>query len=245
MNSYKKIKNIIFNVFFIFLINYLSGCGIHQGGIPAEMKFEKLPQISQPSSEEYKISPGDQLEIKFFYNSELNEILPVRPDGKISLRLIGEVKAAEMTPSQLVTELKKKYARDLRKPEVTVIVKTFTAQQIFIDGEVAHPGQIELTPGLTTWQAIVKAGGFKETATRESIILIRRGDDDQPVPYQIDLSSDSLNHAAVSLQLHPYDVIFVPKSWIADANKFVQQYVQDLVLFKGWYFNLNPMPSGF
>jgi polysaccharide biosynthesis/export protein len=219
----------------------LAGCGIHQGGVPNELHFVKATLKPAPQPKEYQISSGDQLDIKFFYHPELNESLPVRPDGKISLRLIGDVQAAGLEPSALATELRQRYARDLRDPEITVIVKTFSAQQIFVDGEVERPGQLELPPGLTVWQAVIKAGGFKNTATRESVILIRRGDHDQPIPYRINLKPDYLEQTSAAMQLQPYDVVFVPKTWIAEADKFTQQYVQDLLLFKGWYFNINPI----
>jgi len=234
---YKSLKNNLAAV----LVGCLLGCGTHQGGVPEGMSFSELPPKSHSALPEYRIHPGDQLDIKFFYNSELNELLPVRPDGKISLRLVGEVEAAGLQPPELVAELKKRYTRDLRNPEITVIVRSFAAQQIFVDGEVEHPGQLELLPGLSTWQAIVKAGGFKDTAARDSVILIRHGDNGQPVPYRIDLKSTSLDQDTVSVQLQPFDVIFVPKTWIAEADKFTRQYIQDLLLFKGWYFSFTPL----
>lgn len=245
MIVYKGFIRVLVNVFFIVLFGSVFGCGTHQGGIPTELKFAEVPTNPQSLAHEYRISPGDQLDIKFFYNADLNEMLPVRPDGKISLRLVGDVQAAGLQPSELVADLKNRYAHELRQPEITVIVKTFTAQQIFVDGEVEHPGQVELASGLTVWQAVVKSGGFKNTATRESVILIRRGEHNQPIAYRINLTPDSMDQATASLPLQPYDVVFVPKTWVAEADKFMLQYVQDLLLFKGWYFNLNPVPAGF
>ena len=225
------------------LIGCLAGCGTHQGGVPDGLRFEPLPPASQSTLPAYHIQPGDQLDIKFFYNPELNELLPVRPDGKISLRLVGEIAAAGMQPEELAAELKARYAHELRKPEITVIVRSFALQQVFIDGEVEHAGQVDLLSGLNAWQAIVKAGGFKNTAARDSVILIRRGEQGQPLLYRINLKSSSLGQDAVSFPLQPYDVVFVPKTWVAEADKFMTQYVQDLLLFKGWYFNLNPLQS--
>jgi polysaccharide biosynthesis/export protein len=241
MMIYKSLKKTLVAVLLVCLV----GCGtVHQEGVPDGLKFAELPPKSH-GMPEYRIHPGDQLDIKFFYNPELNVAIPVRPDGKIALSLIGEVEAAGFQPSELVAELKKRYTRELRNPEITVIVKSFSVQQVFVDGEVEHPGQIELLSGLSTWQAIIKAGGFKNTAARDSVIVIRHGDHNQPIPYRIDLKSNSLDQDSASFQLQPFDVVFVPKTWIAEADKFVAQYVQDLLLFKGWYFNLNPIPSGF
>jgi len=84
----------------------------------------------------YIIQAGDQLDIKFFYNPELNDSVTVRPDGKISLQLVDEVQAAGQTPAQLDDFLTEKYAKELRKPVITVIVKSFASQRVYVGGEV-------------------------------------------------------------------------------------------------------------
>ena len=82
------------------------------------------PLVKPASHEqEYRINAGDQLDIKFFYNAELNELVTVRSDGRISLQLVGEIVTAGQTPAQLTAQLKEKYAPVLVRPDVTVIVK--------------------------------------------------------------------------------------------------------------------------
>ncbi len=88
---------------------------------------------------DYLIQPGDGLSIKFFYNPELNDDVVVRPDGKISLQLIDEVQASGKTPSQLDQELTQLYSAELKKPAITVIMRSFGGQQIFVGGEVGKP----------------------------------------------------------------------------------------------------------
>jgi protein involved in polysaccharide export with SLBB domain len=215
------------------------GCGIHQAGVPSDLNFAPLNTIPQRSAE-YRIKPGDQLDIKFFYNHELNESLTVRPDSKISLQLIGDVDLWGKTPSELSAKLREKYSTYLQDPAVTVIVKGFVGQQVFVDGEVGHPGSVDIMPSLTVWQSIIKAGGFRETATRESVIVIRQREGSKPVPYRLDLKSTSLDQPEIAFQLEPYDIVFVPKTWIAEADKFSEQYIEKLLLFKGWYMNLIP-----
>lgn len=216
------------------------GCGSHQAAIPDNLNFAPINTMSQ-SFVEYRIKPGDQLDIKFFYNPELNETFPVRPDSKISLQLIGDVNVAGQTASELAAILKERYSTYLQNPATTVIVKSFTGQQVFVDGEVVHPGSVDIASGLTAWQAIIKAGGFNETATRESVIVIRQGKDNKPIPYRLDLKSTSLDQPQVVFQLQPYDIVFVPKTWIAEADKFASQYIEKLLLFKGWYFTISPI----
>jgi len=219
----------------IFLLSIvIGGCGIHQGGIPSELHFAPLNAVSQRTAE-YRIKPMDQLDIKFFYNPELNETTTVRPDSKIALQLIGDIDAAGRTPSELVAELKERYSTYLQNPAATVIVKGFVAQQAFVDGEVGHPGPVDIMPGQTAWQAIIKAGGFRETATRESVVVVRLREENQTLLYRLDLKSTSLDRPDVAFQLQPYDVVFVPKTWIAEADKFMEQYVERLFLYRGYY----------
>ncbi|MGH7233508.1 MAG: polysaccharide biosynthesis/export family protein, partial [Nitrospiraceae bacterium] len=109
-------------------------------------------------SDEYIIQPGDMLEIKFFYNSEMNDFMTVRPDGRISLELIGEVMAAGHAPTDLRNLLREKYGKELKNPEVTVIVRSF-GSRVYVDGEVKKPGEFELLRPLTVMQAISRAEG--------------------------------------------------------------------------------------
>jgi len=182
----------------------------------------------------YVIQPGDQLDIKFFYNPELNENVTVRPDGVISLQLVDEVHAAGLTPAQLDDLLTQKYSHELKKPMVTVIMRSFTMQRVYVGGEVNRQGFVNLTAGMTPLQAVLEAGGLKETADPEAAIVIRKGPDRQPVPVRVDLKTAAYGgsgEAGTSLQAQ--DVVYVPKSAIAEANKFVKQYIEDLLLFRG------------
>jgi polysaccharide export outer membrane protein len=200
----------------------------------ASMKNAQAVFPATQKPQEYFIQPGDQLDIKFFYNPELNETVSVRPDGKISLQLVDDVQAAGLTPSQLDEFLTQKYSKELRKPVVTVIVTSFKGQVVFVGGEVNTPGLIDLSAGMSPLQAVINAGGFKETAMPEGAIVIRKDKDNRPIPVRVNLK-DALygNSSGFDIQLQPYDVVYVPMSAIAEANKFVKQYIQDLLLFRG------------
>ena len=106
---------------------------------PASQMDQQAKTYSQ-QPKEYVIEVGDTLDVKFMYNPELNELaVPVRPDGRISLQLAPDVKAAGISPSQLRTALSEKYAAELKKPEIAVIVRTFGGHKVFVDGEVVFP----------------------------------------------------------------------------------------------------------
>jgi protein involved in polysaccharide export with SLBB domain len=221
----------------IVILAMLLGC-VSQNAV---LKYEPAPVATAPQEPpEYFIQPGDELDIKFFYNPILNEAIVVRPDGKISLQLVDEVRAAGLTPAQLDDVLTQKYAKELKKPAVTVIVRSFTGWQVYVGGEVNTPGLINLAVGMTALQAVINAGGLRETAEPTGAIVIRKGRDNKPIPFRVDLNETIYGKGDTSnFQLKPSDIVYVPKSSIAKANKFVNQYIERLLLFRGVNFGFS------
>ena len=184
-----------------------------------------LGQVGPTLSSEYIIQPGDELDIKFFYNPNLNESITVRPDGRISLQLVGETIAAGQTPLGLTKLLTKGYDKELKNPEITVIVRSF-GSRIYIDGEVKKPGELELMGPLTVMQAISRAEGRTEKAWEEAIVIRRiKG---KP-PLVIEVNIDAVlngNDFGQDIGLVPFDIVYVPRSPIADVNVWVDQYIR-------------------
>lgn len=175
----------------------------------------------------YVIQAGDQLDIKFFYNSELNEQITVRPDGHISLQLVNDIQAAGLTPEQLTQSLVGIYSKELRKPEIAVIVRSFSSQRVWVDGEVGKPGVVNLTGRTTVLQAVSEAGGLKETARAHEVVIIRRNAESRPVALTLDLTKPIKGaDRGEDLLLMPYDVIFVPRSRIANVNRWMDLYIR-------------------
>ena len=224
-------KNIIVVVALI-ASSLIMSCASQNSNLGETESLAPPSRSSEPSP--YFIQPGDQLDIKFFYNPELNETLTVRPDGKISLQLVDEVQAADLKPSELDDELTKKYARELKKPAITVIVRSFGGQRIFVGGEVNRQGLITIAGNMTPLQAVFNSGGFKETASPENAIIIRKGPGNEPVPIAMNLEDAMQGKTGnADFLLQPDDILYVPKSAIAKANKFVNQYIENLLLFRG------------
>src|SRR5512137_2478425 len=144
------------SVLFVFSILFLAACWPNPNTVisPTPMtRFTQPASVKQPTN--YLISVGDTLDIKFAYNPELNELaVPVRPDGRISLQLANDVPAANLTPDQLRKSLAEKYASELKKPEIAVIVRTFTSHRVFVDGEVVYPGMVEIKGPTTLMQVL-------------------------------------------------------------------------------------------
>jgi polysaccharide export outer membrane protein len=154
--------------------------------------------------------------------------------------LIDEVEAAGLETMELDRILTDLYSRELKNPVITVIVREFGGQRVYVGGEVDTEGLLSLTSGLTAFEAIVRAGGFLETADPAETLVIRKDAQSRPVPIRVNLS-DLINgkQGAVDFRLASDDIVFVPKSAIAEANKFVNQYIERLLLFRGVSFGFS------
>jgi protein involved in polysaccharide export with SLBB domain len=185
-----------------------------------------------PTDSEYLIAVGDRLEVKFFYNPELNQDVVVRPDGRISLQLVKEMPASGLTPAKLNRNLEGSYAKHLANPEVTVIVNSFSGHKVYVGGEVGQPGVRDLIGPTTALQAITASGGLKDTARTKEVVVFRRGPD-QGTPMAIPLNIESAMRCSDFSQdvyLKPYDVVFVPRSPIASFNVWVDQVLRKGIL---------------
>jgi protein involved in polysaccharide export with SLBB domain len=229
----------------LFALTLLTSCassGVKNVSLMDAMKSET--HSYSVSAEDYRIHAGDELEIKFFYSPELNERAIVRPDGRISLQLAHEIMAAGQTPAELTNILTDRYSKVLEKPEITVIVRTFSNQRIYVDGEVAKPGLLPLVGSMTVLQAISQTGGMKDTGGRSEVLVIRRGPADTPIVFSVDMQkvADGTD-LGQDIVLKPYDIVHVPKKTIADVNLWVDQYINRLVPQFGFTYSA-PVGSG-
>jgi polysaccharide biosynthesis/export protein len=127
----------------------------------------------------YIIGAQDVLDINVWKEIDLTRLVPVRPDGKISLPLLNDVMAAGLTPTQLATQITEGLKKYVTNPQVTVIVTQINSQRVYILGEVNRAGAYPLLPGMTMLQALSSAGGFTQFAKEKSIYLLRQVDGKQ------------------------------------------------------------------
>jgi len=122
---------------------------------------------------DYVIGADDVLDVSVWKEQDLTRTLQVRPDGKISMPLLGDVQAAGLTPSQLAQTVSDKLKRYLTAPQVTIILTQINSQRVYVTGEVTRPGAYPVLPGMTILQAITSAGGLTQFANAKKIFLMR------------------------------------------------------------------------
>lgn len=180
--------------------------------------------------QEYTLGFGDVVKIKFFNNEEFDEEVTVRPDGRISLQRVGDIEVSGMTPMALTEIITGKYAEIIRDPEVTVIVSEFGGNTVYILGEVESPGSYPLQRNMTLIRSLAVAGGPTDEANLGSVILIRMVDRDRLSARRIDLNLAMLQkYPALDLEMRSYDIVYVPKTFVANIRAFVTQ-LYDTVL---------------
>ena len=169
-------------------------------------------EYQRVKSEGYRIHPGDVLDINFFYTPEYNaKDVPVRPDGKIQLPLAGDFAIAGMTPEQAGAALKKIYSSQLKDPDLAVMVKTFGANSVVVQGAVRNPGQLELNGNSSLLQTIGRAGSFSDTADIGHVSVVRHSTGATPMVIVLDLRKALTGTAPqLDIPLLPGDVIYVP-----------------------------------
>ncbi len=163
----------------------LVGCG----GIPKATLEE-----ASSSSKDFLIGPEDVLEIVVWRNQDLSREVVVRPDGVISLPLIGDVQARELTTDQLAERIASRLKQFKESPRVSVHVKEVNSYTVYVLGEVPHPGKYQLKSYATVLHAIALAGGFTQFASRNDMQVIRRSanGDGAPREVHIPVSYDDL-----------------------------------------------------
>ncbi len=188
-----------------------------------------LASTSPAARPEYRIGILDELEIRVRYHERLNGVVKVRPDGRITLEDIGDVDAAEMTPSALDSFITQAYSAVVHAPEVTVIVRSFAGLAVYVLGEVDRPGIVELKPKMTALQAITAASGPIRGANLSSVILLRRDTVGALKATRLNIKRSGIKDGTYQdTYIQPEDIVYVPKTFIANVNDFLTQVYDGL-----------------
>jgi polysaccharide biosynthesis/export protein len=174
-------KNEFFIVIYLILVALLTACVKPKSSeLPMESHLEEavLEGPSQTTSSfgtpDYLLGPEDVLDVLVWKNADLSRTVSVRPDGKISLPLIGDVQAAGLTSSKLRDSIEERLREYKETPGVSIIIREVNSFSVFVLGEVVRPGKFQLRSETTLLQALTLSGGFTQYAGSDRIILLRR-----------------------------------------------------------------------
>ncbi len=158
---------------------------------------------------EFKLGPEDVVEVFVYKEPELSPTVVVRPDGKISLPLIGELLVNGKSALELQREITQKLAQFIAEPSVNVIVKEVNSAKVSVLGEVKTPGMYKIKDRATILDAVALAGGFTEYARRDKVTLIRIEPNGQQHRIQINVEDQIKGRKGDLFYILPYDKIYV------------------------------------
>ena len=192
-------------------------------GTNLPVKSEDAPQLKTPQDNRYQLVPGDVVEIAYRYTPEFNQTVTIHPDGFVVLEIVGDMKLSGLNLEQARQEIIKKAGKRLKDPEVTLTLKEFQKPYFVVSGEVNQPGKFEIRETTTALQAVMTAGGFKDSAKSSQIIVFRKINAEFAEVKTLNLrnikkTSDLEN----DLTLKSGDIIFVPRNNFSKIEKFVR-----------------------
>ena len=161
------------------------------------------------STSEYRLGPGDKLRIEVYKDAQLSQSVQIRPDGKITLPLVGDIEATGRTPIELRDTIATSLKEYITNPTVTVIVVEALASQVYVMGEVTHPGPMPLHGPTTILQALAMAGGFKDFANTKDVRVLRPTGDAAVQTIKFNYK-DAINGDVKPFYLRSGDTVIVP-----------------------------------
>ncbi|HZZ90315.1 MAG TPA: polysaccharide biosynthesis/export family protein [Caulobacteraceae bacterium] len=189
----------------------------------AGQRFSNIPYAAWTNDEpQYRLYPGDELDVAIPSAPELNKTVVVQPDGRVMLPLVAPQMAAGRSAMELQGELSRAYATQLLRPDVSVVVRA-KPLQVFVGGEVGKPGVYDMPGDMDSLRAIIEAGGFVSGAKRSQVVIIRRSRDGRPMMRTVDLERPlkDAGGAADLVPLRRFDIIYVPKTGLAEVADFM------------------------
>ena len=173
-------------------------------------------EMTQVTAPDYRIGPGDTVNIIVWRNPEVSMLVPVRPDGKISTPLVEDLTASGKTPTELARDIEKSLAKFIQQPQVTVIVTSFVGlydQQIRVIGQATKPQALQYRQNMSLLDVLIAVGGVTEFASGNKANIIRSANGrQQKVPVRInDLVRDG--DVSANVRMLPGDVLVIPESF--------------------------------
>jgi polysaccharide export outer membrane protein len=183
----------------------------------------QAPLLRTPTEDRYTLHPGDVLDVQYRYTPEFNQTVMVQPDGYISLEIGGDLKVVGRTVQQVRALVITRARERLAAPEVIVVLKEFQKPYIVVAGEVNLPGRIELREKLTAIQAVLLAGGFKDSAKSSQIIVFRKLNAEMAEVKVLNFRSlKRTSDLENDLNLQAGDMIMVPRNRFSKIERYIR-----------------------
>ena len=190
----------------------------------------------------YRVGPGDVIDVKLFYTPELDESQIVRPDGKMTLQLIGDIEAQGKTSEELQRDLVQRFSSHLINPQVAIFVRRVHDSRYWVAGEVKRPGPYQMLGHATIVEAIMDAGGgTRPTADLKNVLVVRQRDG-RHYGCLVNVKEILQGKEGTSFNLQAKDIVFVPSTNITKVNDWIDQYVNKVLPqhFNFWFgYNIN------
>jgi polysaccharide export outer membrane protein len=224
----------------------LGGCAERQINYTPLASIKADPPPLTTPKMAYRIGPGDELEVKFFFAPELNDRMTVRPDGKVSIMFAQDIEAAGLTAEELAANIRAVLAPHVKQLDLVVIIRSFASQRAFVGGEVFKPGPITLSGNETLLQVLASAG-WVNTSGADKIVVVRRDGTGAEKIYPVNLAElENGVNMAQNIVVQSNDMILVPPSDVVSADRWVQQNIRDILPFTvgvGASYNINSNPT--
>ena len=206
-----------------------SGCSIGNGRYEAPANLRPGMESAGPVGP-YRLQRGDEIQVRFLFHDDLNATTKIRDDGQVTLAGLGDFHAHELTSSELEADIYRRASLTYRNPEVSVVVAAPAQRLAYIGGEVRRPGYVQVREGLTSLRAIFERGGFRDSAKVDHVLHVRWADDGAYDARVLDLREVlETGDGRFDYVIGVNDVVYVPKTAIANADLWVKQYLTDLI----------------
>lgn len=181
------------------------------------------PQLKPFDGNRYRLNPGDVIDVVYRYTPEFNQTVTVQPDGFVMLEIVGELKIGNLTVEQARQKILENAVKRLKEPEVNILLKEFQKPYFVVSGEVVQPGKFEMNQNVTALQAVLLAGGFKDSAKSSQILVFRKIDSDTAEVKLLNLKGiKTTSDLEQDFQLESGDMIMVPRNLITKVERYVK-----------------------
>ncbi len=203
----------------IFLALFCVG-GLAQTPTPSK---KVAPQLKPFEERRYRLNPGDVISVSYRYSPEYNQTVTIQPDGYVTLEIVGEVKIGGLTVEEARKEILAQAFKRLKDPEMILLLKEFRKPYFVVSGEVAQPGRFEMTENITALQAVLMAGGFKDSAKSSQILVYRKINSETAEVKLLNLKNiKKTSDLENDIELQSGDMILVPQNTITKIERFVK-----------------------